>query len=118
MRSRRPRLAASDRHDSFFLRAAQQELGIRFSGHDLTFRKREFRYRLIARELAAFASSRAARPVQKTDEGSRPMMRTLYPPMEPFETGSVDVGDGHSIYYERCGTRGAKPAVFLHGGPG
>ena len=30
----------------------------------------------------------------------------------------LDVGDGHSIYWERVGTRGAKPAVFLHGGPG
>ncbi len=30
----------------------------------------------------------------------------------------LDVGDGHSIYYERVGTRGGTPAVFLHGGPG
>ncbi len=44
--------------------------------------------------------------------------RSLYPPIEPFETGMLDVGDGHSIYWERCGTKGAKPAVFLHGGPG
>lgn len=45
-------------------------------------------------------------------------LRTFYPPLEPYETGMLDVGDGHSIYYERCGTKGAKPAVFLHGGPG
>ena len=44
--------------------------------------------------------------------------RTLYPEIEPYETGRLDVGDGHSLYWERCGTRGAKPAVFLHGGPG
>ncbi len=44
--------------------------------------------------------------------------RTLYPPIEPFETGMLDVGDGHTLYWERCGTRGTKPAVFLHGGPG
>jgi len=44
--------------------------------------------------------------------------RTLYPPIEPYETGMLDVGDGHNLYWERCGTRGAKPAVFLHGGPG
>ena len=30
----------------------------------------------------------------------------------------LDVGDGHQIYWERSGTKGAKPAVFLHGGPG
>ncbi|RWL83245.1 MAG: prolyl aminopeptidase [Mesorhizobium sp.] len=45
-------------------------------------------------------------------------LRTLYPEIEPFESGMLDVGDGHTIYWERCGTRGAKPAVFLHGGPG
>jgi proline iminopeptidase len=44
--------------------------------------------------------------------------RTLYPEIEPFETGRLDVGDGHSLYWERCGTRGAKPVVMLHGGPG
>jgi proline iminopeptidase len=30
----------------------------------------------------------------------------------------LDVGDGHSLYWERVGTPGAKPAVMLHGGPG
>ncbi|MEI4484403.1 prolyl aminopeptidase [Phyllobacterium sp. CCNWLW183] len=45
-------------------------------------------------------------------------LRTLYPTIEPYETGMLDVGDGHSIYYERSGKRGGKPAVFLHGGPG
>lgn len=45
-------------------------------------------------------------------------LRTLYPEIEPFETGTLDVGDGHEVYWERIGTKGAKPAVFLHGGPG
>ena len=45
-------------------------------------------------------------------------LRTFYPEIEPFESGMLDVGDGHSIHWERVGTRGAKPAVFLHGGPG
>ena len=48
--------------------------------------------------------------------------RELYPPIEPFETGMLDVSangsGGHTLYWERCGTRGAKPVVFLHGGPG
>jgi len=30
----------------------------------------------------------------------------------------LDVGDGHHVYWESCGTPGAKPAVLLHGGPG
>ena len=45
-------------------------------------------------------------------------LRTLYPPLEPFTSGMLEVGDGHVVYWERCGTPGAKPAVFLHGGPG
>ena len=44
--------------------------------------------------------------------------RTLYPIVEPYASGMLDVGDGHSLYWERVGTPGAKPAVFLHGGPG
>jgi proline iminopeptidase len=44
--------------------------------------------------------------------------RTLYPEIEPYATGMLDVGDGHSLYWERCGTPGARPVVFLHGGPG
>ena len=45
-------------------------------------------------------------------------LRTFYPEIEPYASGHLDVGDGHSIYWERVGTPGAKPAVFLHGGPG
>ena len=44
--------------------------------------------------------------------------RTLYPPIEPFDSGMLEVGGGHRLYWERVGTKGAKPAVFLHGGPG
>ncbi|USA40175.1 prolyl aminopeptidase [Pelagerythrobacter marinus] len=44
--------------------------------------------------------------------------RTLYPEIEPYDSGMLDVGEGHTLYWERIGTPGAKPAVFLHGGPG
>jgi proline iminopeptidase len=44
--------------------------------------------------------------------------RTLYPAFEPYETGMLDVGDGHSLYWELSGNPDGKPAVFLHGGPG
>ena len=44
-------------------------------------------------------------------------LRTFYPDIEPFASGLLDVGDGHAIYWERVGTRGAKPAVFLHDPP-
>ena len=42
----------------------------------------------------------------------------LYPPIEPYRQGHLDVGDGHSLYWELCGNPNGKPAVFLHGGPG
>lgn len=45
-------------------------------------------------------------------------LRGFYPEIEPYDSGWLDVGDGHEIYWERSGTKGAKPAVFLHGGPG
>jgi proline iminopeptidase len=45
-------------------------------------------------------------------------MRTLYPPIEPYEHGWLDVGDGHRIYWELCGNPTGKTAIFLHGGPG
>ncbi len=41
-----------------------------------------------------------------------------YPPIEPYETGMLDVGDGNLVYWEVCGSPDGKPAVVLHGGPG
>jgi proline iminopeptidase len=51
-----------------------------------------------------------------TTEGAA--LRRFYPPIEPFEHGMLDVGEGHRVYWERCGNPVGKPAVFLHGGPG
>lgn len=45
-------------------------------------------------------------------------MTGLYPEIEPYERGMLDVGDGHRVYWETCGDPGGKPAVVLHGGPG
>jgi proline iminopeptidase len=45
-------------------------------------------------------------------------MKTLYPEIEPFDTGYLEAGELHSVYYERCGTEDGIPVVFLHGGPG
>jgi proline iminopeptidase len=44
--------------------------------------------------------------------------RSLYPAFEPYRTGMLDVGDGHSLYWELSGNPDGKPVVFLHGGPG
>ncbi|MFJ7779768.1 prolyl aminopeptidase [Streptomyces yangpuensis] len=45
-------------------------------------------------------------------------MGELYPPVEPYETGMLDVGDGNHVYWEVCGNPDGKPALVVHGGPG
>ncbi len=42
----------------------------------------------------------------------------LYPPIEPYVSGLLDVGGGQQIFWEECGNPAGKPVVFLHGGPG
>jgi len=44
--------------------------------------------------------------------------RTLYPEIEPFDSGFLQVSPLHKMYYEQCGNPNGKPVVFLHGGPG
>jgi proline iminopeptidase len=41
-----------------------------------------------------------------------------FPPVDPFDDGMLDVGDGHSIYWCVSGSPDGKPVVILHGGPG
>lgn len=45
-------------------------------------------------------------------------MTTLYPEIEPFDSGMYVVSDIHTIHYERVGNPDGIPVVFLHGGPG
>ncbi len=42
----------------------------------------------------------------------------LYPPIDAFDSGFLDVGDGHQLYYEQSGKADGIPAIVLHGGPG
>ena len=44
--------------------------------------------------------------------------RSLYPEIEPFDSGFLKVSDLHTLYYEQSGNPHGKPVVFLHGGPG
>ena len=41
-----------------------------------------------------------------------------YPPIEPYETGMLDTGDGNLVYWEACGNPDGVPVVVVHGGPG
>lgn len=45
-------------------------------------------------------------------------MTDLYPSIEPYEHGMLDVSDGNLVYWETCGNPAGKPAVMVHGGPG
>jgi proline iminopeptidase len=45
-------------------------------------------------------------------------MTEIYPAIDPYEHGFLDVGNGNQVYWETCGNPRGKPAVVLHGGPG
>lgn len=42
----------------------------------------------------------------------------MYPEIEPYQHGMLEVGDGNHIYWETSGNPDGKPAVVCHGGPG
>lgn len=44
-------------------------------------------------------------------------MRTKYPPVEPYRTGTLEV-PGHQLYWEESGNPQGVSVIFLHGGPG
>jgi len=44
--------------------------------------------------------------------------RDLYPEIQPYDQGRLDVSQRHSLYYEQCGNPAGKPVVMVHGGPG
>lgn len=50
--------------------------------------------------------------------GQKRAVEYLYPPIEPFDQRTMDMGDGHVIYVEQCGKADGIPVLVLHGGPG
>ncbi|MEO3813554.1 prolyl aminopeptidase [Sphaerisporangium sp. B11E5] len=45
-------------------------------------------------------------------------MADRHPPIEPYATGMLDVGDGNHIHWETSGNPAGKPSLVVHGGPG
>ena len=45
-------------------------------------------------------------------------MVELYPKIEPYASGYVDVGNEQQLYWETVGNPSGTPALYLHGGPG
>ncbi len=48
----------------------------------------------------------------------RKAVAVMHPAIEPHEHGMLNVGDGHLVYWEVCGSPHGRPAVVMHGGPG
>ncbi len=48
----------------------------------------------------------------------KPQADSLYPKIEPYEYGWLDVSPVHQVYWEQCGNPNGIPVIFLHGGPG
>ncbi|MGV9810287.1 prolyl aminopeptidase [Micromonospora chersina] len=42
----------------------------------------------------------------------------MYPPIEPYAQGQLDVGDGQRIHWETSGNPDGRAALVVHGGPG
>lgn len=42
----------------------------------------------------------------------------LFPPIEPYRAGRLQVSELHEIYVEECGNPRGKPVIMIHGGPG
>lgn len=47
-----------------------------------------------------------------------PLVRKLYPPIEPWAAWHMETDDGHEVYVEQSGARDGIPVIFVHGGPG
>ncbi|MBI6629347.1 prolyl aminopeptidase [Pontibaca salina] len=52
------------------------------------------------------------------DQKQKRAVQYLHPPIEPFDTRMIDVGQDHRIYVEQSGNPDGIPVVVLHGGPG
>lgn len=42
----------------------------------------------------------------------------MFPPLEPYRHGMLQVDEIHTLYWEECGNPEGQPVIFLHGGPG
>jgi proline iminopeptidase len=47
-----------------------------------------------------------------------PAHRDLFPPIEPYQKGTLRLDARHAMYWEQSGNPRGTPALFLHGGPG
>ena len=74
----------------------------------------------LTQSLSIEAETLAACGCTAPVAGDDPSMTDVpvFPPLEPFQTGSLRVEDGNQIYWETSGNPAGKPVIYLHGGPG
>jgi proline iminopeptidase len=64
-------------------------------------------------------SAREPQKIPEIQDHTRPMLaQDLFPPLEPFAQGRLDLDSRHAMYWEVSGNPEGRPVVFLHGGPG
>lgn len=68
-------------------------------------------------ELAAQSATYASAALSPPNPDNK-LLKTLYPPIQPYEKGFLKVTQTHNIYYELSGNPNGNPVVVLHGGPG
>ena len=73
---------------------------------------------LVATETAPPTQPIASTMPQPAPAATLPDRLRAYPAIEPYETGTLNVGDGHTIFYEQCGNPNGAPVLLVHGGPG
>lgn len=45
-------------------------------------------------------------------------MNELFPPIDPYSSGFLEVDYLHTLYWEQCGNPDGVPIIYLHAGPG
>ena len=71
----------------------------------------------LAVSYSASASCESADPNTKSLDQAH-AEDYLYPWIQPFNTGTLQVSPLHELYYEECGNPYGKPVIMVHGGPG
>jgi proline iminopeptidase len=51
-------------------------------------------------------------------DNPRHSRQDLFPPIEPYQSGTLALDRLHNMYWEQSGNPGGLPVVFFHGGPG
>jgi len=97
-------------HDSPFVKINPKRMAL--VGRDVL---RAFKCRVL---LDSTERSTSVKMLAESQAVEGPTVNRLYPGVEAFNAGYLEVGNNHTIYFEEHGKPDGKPALYLHGGPG